>query len=138
MVRPKPDRPYRLLRLWRRETDSQAGHRIQLMKEGDDVEDYIRSFKSLMRQEAVPDGKWKQVLLSAIPRYKALIEEVMMDEDSTYQQVVYALLDCGGLNHMRAADLFWMNKNRNRRDPTWRKCFTTASYGGWRRLVKEP
>ena len=83
-------------------------NRIQLMKEGDDVEDYIRSLESLMRWKAVPDGKWKQqVLLSAItPRYKALIEEVTMDKDSTYQQVVNALLNCGGLNHMRAADLF--------------------------------
>ena len=40
-----------------------------------------------MRHEAVPDGKRKQVFLSAITlRYKALIEEVTMDEDSTYQQ----------------------------------------------------
>jgi len=84
-------------------TGKSSLNRIQPTGEGEDLEDCLCCLETY----DVPDIHWKQALLTAIsPKLKALIMDIIMVDDSMYQDVVNALLDCSGLNCMRAVNLF--------------------------------
>ena len=84
--------------------------KIQPLREGDDVEDFINSLEAHFQQEDIPAKYWKTALLTAIPpKVKALVRETILVDDCEYRHVVNTLLDCAGLTPMKAADMFLDN-----------------------------
>jgi len=75
------------------------------MKEEDEVEKFIPIFESFLRINKVPQGLWKQKLLTYHPLESLVkIEEVLQEEDSTYEEAVGALRGTTALSFCSAAE----------------------------------
>ena len=62
------------------------------MSQGDDIEQFIVLFENILTQEAIPEDKWKQVLIHNLPQKASnLTAETLNDEISTFQDAKQAL-----------------------------------------------
>ena len=65
------------------------------MTEQEEVETFVAMFEAALRTKKVPELQWKAKLHSHLnPKAKLRIQSVILDHDSTYEQVKDALLRC--------------------------------------------
>jgi len=75
------------------------------MKEGDDIETFIPILEASLRLNEVPCGNWKKQLISQIPLKSLIpIEPVLQSDDSSYQDVVNALMGGSNMTFCSAAE----------------------------------
>ena len=80
--------------------------RIQPLREGDDIEEYLIGLETELRQVDIPSEYWRSTLTSALtPAAKGLVQEYLADPSTTYDDIANDLQDAAGLDCNTAMDL---------------------------------